>query len=50
MSAKAGEQSEFEQFLSGLCIITVIVLIILALPIGLFVAAYLGRLKRLFFN
>ena len=44
------EHSDFDCFLTGLCVIAVILLIILALPIGIFAAVYLGFLKRIFFS
>lgn len=50
MSSQFEEKSDFGYFLDGLSILMVIILIVLALPIGLFVAAYLGLLKRLFFR
>ena len=50
MSSQFEEKSDFDYFLDGLSILMVIILIVLALPIGLFVAAYLGLLKQLFFR
>ena len=50
MATKEQEHSDYNYFLSGLCVIAVILLIILALPIGIFAAIYLGFLKRLFFS
>ena len=44
------KQIDFDCFLTGLCVIAVILLIILALPIGIFAAVYLGFLKRIFFS
>ena len=50
MSPNTENNSDIENFLNGLCIIVVIILIILAFPIGLFIAAYLDFLKRMFFG
>lgn len=50
MASKIQENNDFDDFLSGLCVIAVILLIILALPIGIFAAVYLGFLKRMFFS
>ena len=47
MSPNTENNSDIE---NGLCIIAVIILIILAFPIGLFIAAYLDFLKRMFFG
>lgn len=44
------EHSDFDCFLTGLCVIAVILLIILVLPIGIFAAVYLGFLKKMLFS
>ena len=47
-SSTENKKNDFEHFLSGLSILVVIILLVLAFPVGLFIAAYLGLLKRLF--
>ncbi len=47
-SSNENKKTDFDYFLSGLSILVVIILLILAFPVGLLIAAFLGMLKRLF--
>ena len=48
MTSGSEKKTDFDYFLSGLSVLVVIILLILAFPVGLLIAAFLGMLKRLF--
>ena len=48
MASNSENKTDFEFFLSGLGVLAVIILLILAFPVGLLIAAFLGMLRRLF--
>ena len=50
MTSGTEKKTDFDYFLSGLSVMVVIILLILAFPVGLLIAAILGMLKRLFYK
>lgn len=48
MTSGTEKKTDFDYFLSGLSVLVVIILLVLAFPVGLLIVGFFGMLKRLF--